>query len=168
MMGDVLKGLKYEREELDPDITCDYNFILGDLNYRFESSYEEMIDENLIQQAPQLIETHDQLKISMRGGFIPIKMANGDEIARMSSPKYPHYQEPKINFFPTYKRNDQDNGYVNKKSQAPSYCDRILFKNNTSNRHQVISYGCNDNIFGSDHRPVSLSMVIKSKRVDDN
>ena len=48
MMGDVLKGLKYEREELDPDITCDYNFILGDLNYRFESSYEEMIDENLI------------------------------------------------------------------------------------------------------------------------
>ena len=106
MMADVLKGLKYERKELDPDITCDFNFILGDLNYRFESTYEEMIDNGMINQSLQLIDTHDQLKISMRGGNIPIKLANGEEIYRLNSPKYPSYHEPAINFYPTYKRNE--------------------------------------------------------------
>jgi hypothetical protein len=45
---------------------------------------------------------------------------------------YPNYVEPEITFMPTYKRADLENDtYVNKKDQCPSYTDRILFKNNT-------------------------------------
>jgi hypothetical protein len=54
-----------------------------------------------------------------------------------------------------------DNNYKNKKSQAPSYCDRILFKNNTPYDYVVNFYTCNDFIFGSDHRPVYLSLTLK-------
>jgi hypothetical protein len=44
--------------------------------------------------------------------------------------KYPEYHEFDIKFMPTYKRNKYEEGYYNKKNQAPSYTDRILFKNN--------------------------------------
>jgi hypothetical protein len=37
---------------MDPDIICDYNFIMGDLNYRFDTTYEEMC------------ETGDKIKIA--------------------------------------------------------------------------------------------------------
>jgi hypothetical protein len=44
---------------------CDYNFIMGDLNYRFESTFEDMIDNDKIKIAPQLIDQYDQLTNSM-------------------------------------------------------------------------------------------------------
>lgn len=52
MMEEVIKGMKYERQELDPDMTCDFNLIMGDLNYRLESTYEDMIDNEKIKEAP--------------------------------------------------------------------------------------------------------------------
>ena len=68
---------------------------------------------------------------------------------------------------PTYKRNIDDNSYKNKKNQAPSYCDRILFKNNTVYPYTINIYSCLDNLFGSDHRPVYLSLNIKAARDDE-
>ena len=52
--------------------------------------------------------------------------------------------------------------YINKKNQAPSYCDRILFKNNST--FEVIGefYKGRHDIFGSDHRPVQRSLTIKN------
>jgi len=44
---------------------CDYNFIIGDLNYRFETTYDEMNKNNEIKNAIDNINTLDQLKISM-------------------------------------------------------------------------------------------------------
>ena len=55
-MEELIKQLKIERQEMDPDIICDYNFIMGDLNYRFDQTYEEMIDNDKIKIAPQLID----------------------------------------------------------------------------------------------------------------
>jgi hypothetical protein len=95
----------------------------------------------------------DQLTISKRGGY-------HDNI--YSLPKYPGYIEPKIEFQPTYKRNCDDNQYKNKKNQAPSYCDRILFRNNTSYNYNIKKYECGDNVFGSDHRPISMSIHLKT------
>ena len=51
--------------------------------------------------------------------------------------------------------------YINKKDQAPSYCDRVLYKNNSGNTVEVVSYECLSQIHGSDHRPVSLSLRLK-------
>ena len=58
-MEELIKQLKIERQEMDPDIICDYNFIMGDLNYRFDQTYEEMIDNDKIKIAPQLIDQYD-------------------------------------------------------------------------------------------------------------
>ena len=52
MAEELISSLKVERQELDPDIICDYNWFMGDLNYRFETTYEEMIDNEKIKLAP--------------------------------------------------------------------------------------------------------------------
>ena len=59
MMEEIIRCMKIERQELDPDILADYNFILGDLNYRMESTYEQMIDTDKIKIANELIDTLD-------------------------------------------------------------------------------------------------------------
>jgi hypothetical protein len=67
-------------------------------------------------------------------------------------------------FKPTYKcglvSNDDDE-YVNKKEQSPSYTDRILFKNNTICQADVTSYMNLPDVLHSDHRPVAMTLVIK-------
>ena len=46
MMEEILRGIRAEREEFDPDVFNDYNFIIGDLNYRMETTFEEMHANN--------------------------------------------------------------------------------------------------------------------------
>lgn len=77
--------------------------------------------------------------------------------------KYPDYHEFDIKFMPTYKRNKNEEGYKNKNNQAPSYTDRILFKNNSSNIVNLQKYNSLDHIYGSDHRPVMLDLDIHMK-----
>ena len=59
MMEDLVRTMKVERHELDPDIICDYNFIIGDLNYRFDTTYDDMIDNERIKDAPKLVDELD-------------------------------------------------------------------------------------------------------------
>ena len=59
-----------------------------------------------------------------------------------------------ITFIPSYKMSTSEESYVNKKDQAPSYCDRVLFKKNSTHKHTSDFYICNHNAYGSDHRPV--------------
>lgn len=86
----------------------------------------------------KLKENHDQMLMAMNFG------------------KYVGFEEPEILFLPTYKRSKTDKSFVNKKNQAPSYCDRILVKNNTSNQLNVTNYTSLEDFYGSDHRPVVL------------
>ena len=72
MMEEIIRSLKIERQELDPDLLADYNFILGDLNYRMDLTYEEMIETDQIKIANQLIDKLDQLRKSMKGGQMTI------------------------------------------------------------------------------------------------
>lgn len=95
-----------------------------------------------------------------------IQMPMGQTQILYLSPKYPNYFEPQINFLPTYKRNEYDNQYINKKSQAPSYCDRVLFKNNTGFPYLLNYYHCLDDVLGSDHRPVVLSLTLKQSNLE--
>ena len=166
MMASLIETFKVDRQEMDSDVVCDYNFIMGDLNYRFNSTYEQMCDQGQIKIANKLMDEMDQLKISQRGEQIEIQK-KGKTVVRQTSPKYPYYYEPKISFKPTYKRNFNNNLYKNKKSQAPSYCDRILFKNNTVFPYHVIWYDCVSDVYGSDHRPVILALVLKQKRNEE-
>ena len=51
-------------------------------------------------------------------------------------------------------------GFKNKKNQAPSYTDRVLFRNNTCQKHAVTKYGSMEHMLGSDHRPVFLDTTL--------
>ena len=88
--------------------------------------------------------------------------------------RYPAYVEFPITFRPTYKRNKIEHDlFHNKKNQAPSYTDRILYRNNNStpgstevNAHSagditLKAYACLENVRGSDHRPVVLDIIVK-------
>lgn len=75
-MEEIIKSLKYERSDLDPDLTCDYNIIMGDLNYRLNSNFEEMMIK-YISNPTEIIDSKDQLKISMRGGDLPTVPSSG-------------------------------------------------------------------------------------------
>ncbi len=43
MMTDLIKNFKIYREELDPDTIADFAFILGDFNYRMNSTFTELV-----------------------------------------------------------------------------------------------------------------------------
>ena len=80
---------------------------------------------------------------------------------------YPNYVEPAINFLPSYKMSGEIDSYIDKKNQAPSYTDRVLYKNNSSLTAEAGHYKCLHNVFGSDHRPVQLSLTIKDFKQPD-
>ena len=97
MMSEIIRKMRIQREEIDPDIISDFNFILGDMNYRLEGTFEEL--EPQIDKIVSMRKDRDQLYKSMN--------FHG---------KYPDYKEYDINFKPSYKRNKNEPGYFNKKS----------------------------------------------------
>ena len=113
MMSEVVRKMRNHREEMDPDVIADFSFILGDMNYRMEGFYETLVPkiDTIVEERKNL----DQLYKSMT-----------------QFGRYPDYIEQEITFKPTYKRNKHEPGYFNKKNQAPSYTDRILFRNNST------------------------------------
>ena len=114
---------------------------MGDLNYRLNTTYTEMT--NVKEQAIPMIPNYDQLTISRKQGNFPL------------------YEEPKIDFLPSYKMEKGRLEYVNKKNQAPSYCDRVLYRNNSCLEITEDYYRCLDTVYGSDHRPVALCFTVK-------
>ena len=96
-MSSLVKFFKVDRQEMDPDLICDYNFIMGDLNYRFNSSYEQMMDNGDIHTACQMMDELDQLTISRKGVTINEKKGKVTR-TRQTSPHYPCYYEHKITF----------------------------------------------------------------------
>ena len=72
--------------------------------------------------------------------------------------RFPFYDELPIKFDPTYKRDFKQNSiYINKNDQCASYTDRIFFKQQDLTGYvENNGYGCRDEVFGSDHRPVYL------------
>ena len=137
MAQGILKeiGLFSERDMIEPDAIADFNFFIGDLNFRFNRTYTQHIQDVL--QSPQLVTKYDQLYIE-----------------RQTLQVFPGYEENQINFQPTYKREKNQNTFVNKKDQCPSYTDRILVKNNSSCPLLIQEYGAHETYWGSDHRPV--------------
>jgi hypothetical protein len=59
MMEEILKSLRSGREEMDSDVHSDFCFIMGDLNYRFDTTFEEMYSSNMIKTANKLLDQLD-------------------------------------------------------------------------------------------------------------
>ena len=43
MMAEVIRKMRVQREELDPDVIADFSFILGDMNYRMDGDFETLV-----------------------------------------------------------------------------------------------------------------------------
>jgi hypothetical protein len=43
MISELIKKMRIHREEIDPDVISDVAFIFGDLNYRLETTFEEIM-----------------------------------------------------------------------------------------------------------------------------
>ena len=145
MAAEVLKeiGLLPERDMIEQDSVKDINIFMGDMNFRINKTFSEFAPH--VQNAPFFVDTLDQLKEAMtEHGY------------------FPGYVEPRIRFMPTYKRAKDQHQFINKNEQCPSYTDRILFKNNSNCQFKINNYYCLENYFGSDHRPVYMTMSLKT------
>ena len=149
MSRDLIAEIKMQQVQtkvngLESDVVGDFCFYFGDMNYRLKTTFQALDNSNVQQQAVGMIETHDQLIEAQQTGH------------------YPGYQEHPIDFLPSYKLSNYERQvYVNKKDQAPSYCDRVLYKNNMAIKAKPLSYESLDECYGSDHRPVVLQLALR-------
>jgi len=65
MISDLIHELRLSRKEMDSDILGEFNYIMGDLNYRINSTFEELNDTN-IDSVFCLIPKLEQLTLSKR------------------------------------------------------------------------------------------------------
>jgi endonuclease/exonuclease/phosphatase family metal-dependent hydrolase len=130
----------------------DFWIILGDLNFRIETTFEKSFEMIQRKEYQQLME-FDQLYLS-----------------RLKEGVLVDINESQINFPPTYKYITGSNNYVNdiENLRTPSWTDRILFchKNNIRN----LNYSSIQTIMYSDHRPVqaAFEIDIKQQNIKDN
>ena len=138
-----LQEFQSEIGGLECDILAEFSFFMGDLNYRLETDYNQLMAKGK-EHALEMVQTAgDQFFIAKESGY------------------FVNYNEPEIDFMPTYKLNKNKPEYVNKNNQAPSYCDRILVKINSSLQVTDEQYVGRHDLFGSDHRPVQRVTIIK-------
>jgi hypothetical protein len=108
----LVKSIRIGDKITDFDITADYLFWQGDLNYRVDYNYDEVIAE---------IKKNNLKYLLMKDQLIRQKQQNH---------VFYNFQEPEINFYPTYRRIKGTEEYSNKANQSPSWCDRIMVKTN--------------------------------------
>lgn len=106
----IVKYLKIADKYAEFDITSDYLFWKGDLNYRVDYGFDQTIEE-IKKGNIKLLLLKDQL----------IKQRQTNQV-------FYNFQEPEITFNPTYRRIKGTDEYSNKKNQSPSWCDRIMVK----------------------------------------
>ena len=129
------KPIKLVENQLITFKDADYWIILGDVNFRIDLSYGEVIKAIKEKKFDSLYK-FDQFNTSLEK----------DEFLQN------HVCESKINFEPTYKYEKDSNEYDKKKGRIPSYTDRIFFCKEEGIK--MISYKCINNLKYSDHRPV--------------
>eukprot|EP01104_Vermistella_antarctica_P015379 TRINITY_DN5039_c0_g1_i1.p1 TRINITY_DN5039_c0_g1~~TRINITY_DN5039_c0_g1_i1.p1 ORF type:complete len:330 (-),score=70.82 TRINITY_DN5039_c0_g1_i1:93-995(-) len=122
----------------------DLTFWFGDLNYRVELDYDDVIKLIAEKKWEVLVEA-DQLKRSIREG----KALTG-------------YEEGEINFPPSYKyKEGMEDVYQTTPKRVPSYVDRILWRK--GNERVVVTqktYTAIDTITTSDHHPVRAEFLV--------
>ena len=70
----------------------------------------------------------------------------------------PYFKEGPINFAPSYKLGVDDQRYCGER--IPGWTDRIFYRKGTLKQ---LFYGCEENIFGSDHRPIVSGFTVETE-----
>ena len=134
----IAKGLKLGRKDVDLFHQFNHLIWFGDLNYRVEKDWDEVIE--LVAQKDWLrLQTSDQLL---------------DEMSKFRV--FPEFKEGNLNFAPTYRWEKFKEDFSNKRFQAPSWTDRILYLSPPDSEDLLlVEFGGAHALLGSDHRPIS-------------
>lgn len=136
----LVKSIRLGEKFADFDILADYLFWQGDLNYRVDYNFDETVSE-IKKNNIKLLLAKDQL----------IRQKQQNQV-------FYNFQEPEINFFPTYRRIKGTDEYSNKNNQSPSWCDRIMVK--TARDVDLLYYDSVKSVKHSDHLPVLAKFSI--------
>lgn len=124
----------------------------GDLNYRIDTIPRNNIIRAIAENDLAKLLERDQLNVSRR---------------RVAGFRLAPFTELPITFPPTYKYDVGSDRYDSSdKKRAPAWCDRLLYRSSTG-RVKQLEYRRHENVFYSDHRPVSGIFRITVKKVDE-
>jgi len=165
-LGDASEEMqKYFSEVLEVEPTLqtgvsildhDVVFFMGDLNYRFDESVDtEECFAKIEAQDLEFLRRYDQLNMERSQGRV-----------------FVGFQEPVLNFPPTYKYQPGTLLYERrpeKKLRCPAWCDRVLWRAKDPSQVRCLTYRRAE-LCLSDHKPVAaqlqakVRMVVKEKR----
>eukprot|EP01083_Nonionella_stella_P020442 56674_1 len=143
----IVKELKIGNiENVDILHQFQHVFWFGDLNYRIEKPFNDVIRSIKRKRWAEIIE-FDQLYNAMKFDSV-----------------FAGFTEGKICFCPTYRWNKTRNIVSNKRNQPPSYTDRILYRTlpNSLSLWQE-TYTGHPKCLGSDHRPILSTFRFKPR-----
>ncbi|KAH8873801.1 Inositol polyphosphate 5-phosphatase OCRL-1 [Schistosoma japonicum] len=124
----------------------DYIFVFGDLNYRITSLDSPTVRKFIFEKDFAAILKYDEL----------LKLMGNRSL-------FDGFQEPTINFAPTYKFDMNSNVYDSSdKNRVPSYCDRIIWSGDGC---EPIAYRSHPGFICSDHKPVSAYFSVDVRQI---
>lgn len=141
----IVQEMQLGRKGFDILHQFDHVVWFGDLNYRIDRDYDEVVSFvekkywDALQQGDQLLQEMAKKKVFL--GF----------------------SEGALNFIPTYRWQADENKWSNKRNQPPSWTDRILFRSlpGLERDLQLSSYHNAPDVLGSDHRPLSATFNLR-------
>jgi hypothetical protein len=138
------------RAQLDILHQFDHVLWMGDFNYRVELPFETVVQHVGAQRFDALLAEDQFIK----------------ERAKTPCPVFDRFQEGRITWGPTYRFDKEKNVFSNKRAQAPSYTDRIVWRSlpGVANFVRQCSYSSVPTCFGSDHRPVCAHFLFVTMR----
>uniref|UniRef100_A0A8C9FJQ2 phosphatidylinositol-3,4,5-trisphosphate 5-phosphatase n=1 Tax=Pavo cristatus TaxID=9049 RepID=A0A8C9FJQ2_PAVCR len=151
--SDILRSLALGDKRLSAfDLTLRFThlFWFGDLNYRLDMDVQDVLT-HVTKKEFDILLAMDQLNLEREKNKVFLQFREGD-----------------ISFPPTYRyeRGSRDNYMWQKfkttgmRINAPSWCDRILWKSLPETHLVCSSYGCTDDIVTSDHSPVFATFEV--------
>jgi len=134
-------NIKLGESEFELLNSFDHVFFFGDLNYRIANEFGKVVEMCKARRFADL-QVFDQLTLEKESTRAR-RVLQG-------------FKEGTLNFAPSYRMLRDTEGYSNKKGQAPSWTDRVLYKSlpQSEPRLELTTYGSSPISFGSDHRPV--------------
>ncbi|CAL6410326.1 unnamed protein product [Bathycoccus prasinos] len=158
------------------------SIFFGDLNYRLNAPKDDVLEH--VRLKSNEAELNASSFRASASNYIPLLKHDQLLNEMQSGNVLPGYREGSIEFPMTYKfkpgdvandfNDDFDDGESNstkaddkeeKKKRAPAWCDRVLWKGDDL---QLLGYRDHDEIYHSDHKPVSATFELKCRTVDYN
>lgn len=148
-INDIYSKTRFSAHHTPTISDHDYQYWIGDFNFRIDCSYLETI-ARIKNKDLEFLLTQDQLKKQMTRGAL-----------------FKDFVEAPILFNPTYKYDVGTDQYESSDAKrVPSWCDRILFYSKPQLYLKPLAYNSGDALYISDHKPVLGLFDFDAKKID--